>query len=119
MESDLNSATDLVLKMVAQNARLKTIYNVLRAQSRYLLIGDYPLISFIIRAVSQKRKVTAVEITKVLKQSIDGEFKNMHRDNDLVTGIYGVFGSDLAQNSSREPLKNVEDDVVGLNQYKI
>lgn len=119
MNDDFNSATELISKMAAQNVRIKTAYNVLRAQSRYLLIGDYPLICFIVRIVSQKRKVTAVEITRALKQSIDGEFKNIHRDNDLVTGIYSGFESNLAENNSQKPLKSVVDDVVNLSQYKI
>lgn len=90
---DLDSSRDVVKRMVNKNSRIKTIYSLLRNQSKLNMIGDYPMISWIAKEVNKKFCVCPLDIARALNSATDGEFKNIHSDNDLIKGIYAQFKS--------------------------
>lgn len=88
MEHDLKISEPIIRKMAKDKAKISTIYKLLRSQGRFQSIGDYPVVSWIVRTVGTIREVTRIEITKTLKIAIDGEFKNIHSNNEIVTQVY-------------------------------
>lgn len=91
MENNLELAKETIKKMTDKKLKLTTIYKNLRKQSRFVLIGDYPLIAQVARTAGTFRKLTPREITNVLRIAVDQEFQNVHSDNEIVMQLYAQF----------------------------
>lgn len=84
MEHDLKVSEPIIIEMAKRNARLTTIYKYLRAQKRFIAFGNFPLISWIIRTICTIRKVDKSEIVKVLRNVVDGEFRHVQANSEIV-----------------------------------
>lgn len=100
MEHDLKISKTIIRKMAEEGSRLTAIYKVIRSQIRFQTIGDYPVISWVIRTVSTIREVTKIEITKTLKIAIDGEFKKISSSSEIVTQLYAQVISENSRETA-------------------
>lgn len=111
MEHDLIISEPIIKKMARDKAKISTIYKLLRSQARFQFIGDYPMISWIVRTVSMIREITKIEIVKTLRIAVDGEFKRINSRNEIVTQLYaqvaGENGRETGQKLRVDPIASI------------
>ena len=71
-----------------RKATLSSIYKELRINPKWDVIGDYPMLHFIIQqAKLSGRKVAKKEVLKLLKNTEDREFTTLRLDSEILKQI--------------------------------
>lgn len=85
---DLKTSEVLIRKMLNNNCRLITIYKFLRAEARWISIGDFPLICIIVKTANKSNKrITKISATRLLNDAKDGEFKKVRPTSELISQL--------------------------------
>ncbi len=85
---DLQSTKSIIRTSLIRKATLFSIYKDLRISPKWDVIGDYPLLHFIIQQTKLSgRKVAKKNVLKLLKNTQDGEFITLRLDSEILKQI--------------------------------